>query len=342
MVFLTRITRRAHGAHYFWNCSVGILETENLQFPYHIFHPKNLQSLARRASDVCRWSAYQCAPTFRHSGETTDQFTYLTLACQRDLAMTRISLATMCRWAKQLPKLTIAYDGSLSRNQLECEFSEWRGPIEFWSREMTEDKMRTLRVPYLADFCRNHIFGFKFAACMLASYNKRVVYSDADVLWFGDCADLMAKYRSGSLHGSFDIGKSLDSDVLQMMDSTTANLVSQAPWVCAGFVVYNKPLIRHSLITEVVGNINRQKQIGRFAEQTLVAALVRAEGGMIASENVRMVEPNSACLFQNPRDSANFAKHYPDTERPQFWIDSWKAAFPRRPHKSAYNKVPIG
>lgn len=292
-------------------------------FPWHIFHPKNPASVARRYADVSRYLAHRRPPKLSSTaGSKASDFAYLTLTCSRDLLMTRVSLSSLCRRTKTLPKLIIAFDDSLTESGLRSYFSDWPGELSFYSRSETANQMHQRNLPCLAKFCGLHIFGFKLAACFRSALEARTLYADADVLWFGDSCQLMSEHRDSPILGSSDIGKAIDDSVIDTFDEKTKTLVSLQPRVCAGFAIHNESLIDHPLVEATVEQIIKMKNIGRLAEQTLIAALARTEGGVLPADHVQMIRPNSAGLWRARFHSVKFARHYPYRERPQFWIDA--------------------
>jgi hypothetical protein len=252
---------------------------------------------------------------------TTDEFQYLTLTCHRDLLMTRVSLASLARKATRLPKLIIAHDESLTTDEARSYFSDWPEEVDFYSRLATEHHFEEIGEPHIAEFCRRHIFGFKLAACLLASENGRVLYSDADVLWFGDCFELMTCRNSMPLYGSSDLGFSFDQQLVGRLPAPLQESIYESPGVCAGFAIYNSKIIQQPLLHVLTRAILDEQLIGRFAEQTIVAALVCLIGEKLPGDFVRMLPTDFAKLRSSHQNTVAFACHYPDSLRPQFWID---------------------
>jgi hypothetical protein len=296
---------------------------EKHRFPWHIFHPKNLQSPARRLADVCRYWALKSPCVLTSTGkEQTKEFCILLLVCARDIAMARISLKSMLTHCSRIPKLIVAHDQSLTSQEAVAFFADWSGDIEFFSQSETAEILEKCGETALATFCRRHIFGYKLAACVRSSINHRTLYSDADVLWFGDCNALMAKYSHACVLGSADLGPAVDDAVVKMFDPAISQLVLQQPRVCAGFAIYNVSMLQNSMIKEITGKIVLESEIGRLAEQTVVGALARTEGGVISLDDVQMIAPNHARFVDSFRGLPRFARHYPDIVRTQFWLDA--------------------
>ena len=295
------------------------------RFPWHIFHPRNLQSPARRFADISRFHAFRKPPVLPATSAPEAEFFYLSLVCQRDLLLTRLNLASLLRHTATLPKLILAHDESLTQNEVKTEFADWPAEIICYSRDDCSQHMAQENRHEMAEFCNRHIFGYKLAACLRASQYGRVLYSDADVLWLGDCNELMSEHQQVPILGSHDIGIAIDDNVVEMLPEVAAKLVQEKPRVCAGFAIYNQPLLSHPLVADTVQQIIANAEIGRLAEQTLVGALARTEGGIIPAEHVQMIQPNTAKLRLAYSQRPAFARHYPYNVRPQFWID-WKLA----------------
>lgn len=288
----------------------------NERFPWHIFHPHNWCRL-RAFSDLSHYLAKRFPPQLNHSRDAEPTWRYVTMTCQDDLLMTKVSLRSLAKHAAKLPYLIVAFDESLSLSVAKDAFSDWSGPIEFWSRKDVEGHYRS-ESPGIASFCREHIFGFKLAACCRASENSRVIYCDADVLWFRDFAKLMSEYKSHEIHVSTDPYCSLDERVFNVLPQLTVDQISVPPSYCAGFMIWNTHRVLVDRIEHLLNSFTRVHTASRFTEQTIVAALGAEFGTRIDLADVEMIEPGSVSLF--PRSSP-IARHYPTKFRPQFWLD---------------------
>lgn len=246
---------------------------------------------------------------------------YLTLACRRDLVMLRASLSSLLQHLRNLPVLILAFDESLSREDLETHFSDWPGEIQFWSREETTKFHAERGEISIAEFCRRDIFGFKFAACARAAETSRTLYADSDVLWFQDSNSLMASCNEQPVYGSTDLGTSVDEPTVEMLSEETKALVLQFPRVCAGFAIYNRPIEPGEELRRVLSRILSTDRIGRLTEQTFIGVMVRSFGALISDDFVPMVRPITARFKQDHIGERTFACHYPGELKTQLWID---------------------
>lgn len=248
------------------------------------------------------------------------------LICRRDLTMARASLVSLLQHASFLPELRLAIDESLTDDCVNEEFADWPGRLICYTRRETEAFHKAMGRDHLAEFCRRDIFGYKMAACLRSAADHHTLYSDADVLWFGDCNVLMRGISEYPICGTADLGESVDSRVVSLMAASDQKLVLQTPRICAGMAVYQSGFELHEETQSVMRRFLADPEIGRLAEQTLINLEVRRHGHMIPSEKIRMVHPTSLVARTTASRDQTLACHYPGKLKQQFWIDTLRTA----------------
>lgn len=302
----------------------------DVKFPRHILNPRNSQSLAVRVAHLSRYLAFKRPPGFPKScGVQSGTLTYLTLTCANDLLMTRVSLSSLLRHASEVPRLIVAYDESLTHESIQEAFSDWPGNIETYSRQDTFAFFSDAGKQSLAEFSDSHIFGYKFAACVRAATNGRLVYADGDILWFGDVVELSSRYRELPIYPSSDRWNSIDPRVKGFLPPEIWGQISTIPSTCAGFMIWNNAAAVLDSVQEPLSSFLQTHCPERFTEQTFVGVAAVLCGANIPLADVDMICPGTATLG-NRGGEPPFAGHYPTVNRPQFWIDRFHVSHRRK------------
>ena len=296
-----------------------------MRFPFHIFNPRNGQKPIIRYAHLCRFLAENRTDRdfrklFNRVESDAADFFLLMLICKRDLKMARLSLESMAQNASVVPQLILAHDESLSSAEVTTAFQDWPGKIHIWDRESVIRYHNTSNADgkSIAVFCDRHIFGFKLAACLRASALGRTLYSDADVLWFGDIADIVCRYHQFPIYGSHELSnQNCDPVTLDLLGHDLRKKLDEKGRCCAGFVIYNKDFSNHYLLNFLVREISTFKDIHRMAEQTIINSLVVESGDCISKSDIVMQFLSNGCW----NEKARIAIHYPGKCKYKFWID---------------------
>lgn len=115
-----------------------------------------------------------------------EQYTYVTISKKNGLDMVAASLFSLYRNSSVVPsRVVIVSDGSwepeygvryFERRGLSVECLTWQHCAEFY---------RPI-IPELTVWAEKHIWGKKMASILYLSETDRVLFSDPDVLWYGD------------------------------------------------------------------------------------------------------------------------------------------------------------
>jgi hypothetical protein len=240
---------------------------------------------------------------------------------KKDLAMSAISLKSFNKKGNTAPKLIVGCDDSLT---VECAlnfYHSWPGGVEAYSISDVAQWHRQKGDELMARFCEAHVFGFKHCLCLMALEMDKnpVLYSDSDVLWFRDPAQLVAKYSSRSLFGSVDCGLSYNHSLLVNFPEFKS-LLADRFGINAGFAVFNARPKYGPQEIKFIDRVLVEKPVHIFSEQTLFAILVKKHGAVIDEEDVVISEAKS--LFPSWISKNWYARHYVSSAREQIWSDA--------------------
>lgn len=295
-----------------------------MRFPHNIFNPFNNADLRWRGSML-----FQYLLSFGKTPQLTPKpaadFNYLTLMCRADLVMTRLSLVSLAKNSSALPRLVIAHDESLSREEVRKALAFWPAPFDCFSREAVASYWDTSGRVMLAKFCSGHIFGYKLAACLRLAQSGRVLYADSDVLWFRDAVMLMKECYSLPLYATTDLGHSYNHRILKTLSENLESLLQSPPYLNAGVAVYNRDLLELNQYDEYIREALSEDPVHRFSEQGLVAALAKQIGGVIPNDVICMAENDRNSILASFNGEPWCARHYVSMPhvRQQFWIDAF-------------------
>jgi hypothetical protein len=296
-----------------------------VRFPLYIFNPRNSASLRLRYSSFCHYRlSRRRIPGLAPRPEA--DFAYLTLTCRQDILMTQLSLKSLWRTAHRLPSLAVAHDETLAGAEVLQSLSFWPGPVGCIDRAGTAAFHERNGAPFLAEFCRRHVFGFKLAACLRLAAEHRVFYADSDVLWLHDIGALMSRCGQKPLYAAVDCGPSYDFELAGRLGEARRNRLLTPPHINAGVALFNRALPELNTYDADLASLLANGPISQFSEQTLVALLVQDIGGTFGEEDVRVTEDRLTAPSPSFRHHPWIARHYISPVRAQYWIDAMAAA----------------
>lgn len=239
--------------------------------------------------------------------------------------MTKTSLYSLLRSSSALPKLVVACDESLAEDELKDTLNFWPGDMECLHREGVANYWHNRGNDGIAIFCRRHIFGYKLAACLMMAVKGRVLYVDADVLWFRDPTSFMDMYKRLPLYGTTDIYPSYNDNTLGFLPDALSACLMKPPFVNAGLAIYNREIHEISRFVRYLDAVLLESPVHRFSEQGLVAALVKQSGEVIPNEIICMDHNENSVFLPSFRSKQWFARHYISRSdlRAQFWVDAF-------------------
>lgn len=235
--------------------------------------------------------------------------------------MSGISLKSCNKHGTTAPKLIVGCDDSVSVQMASAFYRSWPGGVDAFAISDVAQWHRQRGDEIMARFCKAHVFGFKHCLCLMALEMNRqpVLYSDSDVLWFRDPAQLFAKYSSLSVFGSVDCGLSYNHSLLADFPEFKA-LLADGWGINAGFAIFNDRPSYGSKENFFIERVLEEKPVHFFSEQTLFAILVKKYGGVIAKDDVVISESRS--LFPSWISKKWYARHYVSSVREQIWSDA--------------------
>ncbi len=291
------------------------------RFPFWTLNPKNSAKLDFRWSKMAEFILNRAEkPKFKRR-RFNKSFSLSILVRKKDLAMSAISLKSFNKKGNTAPKLIVGCDDSLT---VECAlnfYHSWPGGVEAYSISDVAQWHRQKGDEIMARFCEAHVFGFKHCLCLMALEINRqpVLYSDSDVLWFRDPAQLVAKYSYQSVFGSIDCGLSYNHFLLANFPEYKA-LLADGCGINAGFAIFNDCPNYGPQEVSFIQRVLEQKPAHFFSEQTLLAILTKKQGGVIAEDDVVISESRS--FFPSWISKKWYARHYVSSVREQIWSDA--------------------
>lgn len=278
-------------------------------------------SLSFRSGALYR-NFFQCIPLLptRKFSDENSAFRYLTLVGREQLAMLRASLWSLQEVSHQLPPLTIACDTSLDCLTLSRAMKWWPGPIQIWTAEDLSHFSDECLPGQIAYFCKNHLFGLKFAAVIRAGMTGCTIYADTDVLWFRSPELLLPRSRLGcaaSLQLQCDRQMCYDPRLVELWPT-----LEQQPYCCAGVIVLRGDLrdlyseIETERLIEIFGSPNY------FTEQSIFAVMQKKIGmGCLDAEAAYLSWNDQFKLGPTFFNQSWILRHYVGPVRHIFWRD---------------------
>jgi hypothetical protein len=290
-------------------------------FPWWTFNPQNSASLAIRWSTIAKYILNRDGFLRFEHRPLDGRFSFATIVRKEDLKMSGISLKSCNKHGTTAPKLIVGCDDSVSVQTASAFYRSWPGGVDAFAISDVAQWHRHKGDEIMARFCEAHVFGFKHCLCLMALEMNRqpVLYSDSDVLWFRDPAQLVAKYCSQSVFGSIDCGLSYNHSLLADFPEYKA-LLADGCGINAGFAIFNDCPKYGPQEVSFIQRVLEQKPAHFFSEQTLLAILTKKQGGVIAEDDVVISESRS--LFPSWISKKWYARHYVSSVREQIWSDA--------------------
>ncbi|MBD2201186.1 hypothetical protein H6G33_01035 [Calothrix sp. FACHB-1219] len=249
------------------------------------------------------------------------ELTLLTMCGKKHIGFLQQSLLSLYNSWSVLPKLQVVSDGSLNLSELEIAFAWWPAQKSFSLWEASVSFHENQGYPKLAEFaCKSNV-GKKLAAILDFGQKTRILWCDADVLWFTEPLDILIPIQS---HQELPLLK-LSEDFHPSYD---ANLLS-----CGLEHLYNKPFINTGLVFingNILNAVNLEnlfnlssKQSNHFTEQTILAeAAYQLKASLWTREEIACFLEDSISFVPNYHGKQWLARHYISPVRHLFYRDA--------------------
>jgi hypothetical protein len=290
-----------------------------LRFPFGALNFLSGLSLSQRRLMLARFYAVRKSSKVRLQSGSAN-FKLLMLISKRDLLAAQVSLASIKKYAQEMPKLVIACDSSLSAKEAAQALTVTPDDVRFLTAEEVANFFEKTNRKNLAWLCRSHVFGYKLAACIMQSLDSRVLYADTDILWHADPALLMDKCGAEfPLFACIDYQPSYDLDLIGLLKEPFHKTLDTDPYINAGLAVFNSPLADNEFLSQVLSSIPQHFKMGHFTEQTILALMAKEFGKIISGNDVAVVQADK---FNGATPRANFASHFVTPVREYFWHEA--------------------
>lgn len=195
-------------------------------------------------------------------------YTYITICRQNDFDMVYASLYSLYRNATTVPnEVIVVSDGSWDPEVGVAYFEKKGFDINAISWKECANYYRVL-CPKLKEWAENQIWGKKMAAILYLSENRKVLFSDPDILWYGTPLSFK-DLENLSYKVSVDNATSYDQSCIKTLN---LNVLNQRTPINCGAVYFYGGL--KNLNDEALACIEYEAEnYGPFAEQTVFAAL---------------------------------------------------------------------
>jgi hypothetical protein len=227
--------------------------------------------------------------------------------------MTVQMLFSFCRaWGKMPQRLIIVSDGTRSDDQIQKDFSFWKGDLILAGWESCVSSYQG-DLNAMTKFAEQSVFGRKMAAMLHYAKEGPILFCDSDVLWFSPLKCMPD--RSGTMiKVCQDIERSYNRDLISEMG--WQHLDTRPP-MNVGVVYLNGDLVREF---PVMNEAIRRLQIPYlFPEQTILTAVCKEKDVWPMSEIHIDLDDVGQWFTENPKWAA---RHYVSIAKFKYWRDA--------------------
>jgi hypothetical protein len=244
---------------------------------------------------------------------------YLTIAGRTHWLMLRESMFSLYRSWKKLPTITVVSDESWSAPDFYPVFSWWPGKINVLSREQIVAQADAAGERELARYAEASAYGLKLASIVLLARREPVLFVDADILWFGDPADLL-----GPSDGWDKARGVSESNCYQHrgMALRFCPQVLEPPFVNGGILALRGEFLPAEILRAMVHEALADPRDGAF-EQTIIASAVHMGAGLLPGK-INLVAFDDIDRLCHRNMKGYYSRHYVNWMRHLFYRDALK------------------
>lgn len=242
----------------------------------------------------------------------------LMMTGKHHLPMLRFSVYAIAKNWKELPKLTVINDGTVSADKIRSALSFWKGNLQIchWSANANYHKQKGRQA--LAGYASIHPFGKKMAAILHYAEFSPTLWVDSDILFFKDPAAYLPPVKTDFIcGGTEDWLRAYDDDVLKLLPPNDLHIL---PGINAGMLfVYGKDIYEKFEIETLLNQINPNYSF--FTEQTIFAYIASTSLGILwDAATVKNTQDDNQEIRVIPPTHL-MARHYTSIMRQLFWRD---------------------
>jgi hypothetical protein len=299
-------------------------------FPIPAFNPFHGGRMAWRLGLLAEYILSLCPPPRIKPRPRLDDLRYVTMAGRAHLLHLRESLISLHRSWQNLPDLVVVSDGSWGREEFLKTFRFWPGPITLMMPQEVSSALAASGDQALAELALRHPYGLKLAAIVLLARTRRMLFIDADVLWFSDPSEMLTRYQARDTPAvTVESNRSFNTQLALAFCPAAL----ESPYVNSGGVLLEGELCDKGLLDSMIAFILNKRDYA-FIDQTVAAVAVRLNGTVFPKQFC-LVEFDDAFAVshQRPWKDGYHSRHYVTFMRHQFYRDAlqlrWQAFFQR-------------
>jgi hypothetical protein len=274
-------------------------------------------SLAYRASVPYRL-ILESWPPRRLAAKPPLPITYLTFTGYAHLGMLRESVVSLGTW-KELPKLRVVGDGSVSPARLRRTLAFWPSAPEILDWQELVEPVRARGYETVVRFAEREPMARKLLGIIVSALEGPTLYADTDVLWFRIPAELSRRASSAAprLAMSADYRMSYDA---RLVPAALPHLAGE-PYRCAGILLAQGDFLAACKLRELLEFAARQG-VARTEQTLLAEANYQLGGDILPAGEFALHEDDRFSLAPSFDDGAPAARHYVGGVRHLFWRDA--------------------
>lgn len=249
-------------------------------------------------------------------------YAYVTICRQSDFDMVKASLFTLYKNATVVPnKVIIVSDGTWNvEDGIKC-FSKLKVNVECIMWTICADFYKQT-CPSLSVWASKHIWGKKMAAILYLSEKQAILFSDPDILWYGDPISSQ-EVNTLKFKVSVDNCHSYDQDCIKTLDLGELN--EREPINCGAVYMHGGlPLLDRKCI-ECIDY--EAEHCGNFAEQTVFGVMDLVYNSRWKMEQISSRVDDVIAPFLSKNDRGTIARHYLWRLKWIYWKEVFKMYF---------------
>lgn len=255
-----------------------------------------------------------------YAGKPVKDFSLLYICNEASFSMVKASLFSFLKHSDVLPaKVVIVSDGTWKADTGKKYFSSFKVPFEFDNWEACAIFYKNKGQEKLYTWAAKQIWGKKMAAILKYAESSLVLFSDPDILWYGNPIGEQDFKKTSLLKLSLDNSHNYDTDLIAKMN---ADYLYKQPPINCGVVLVKGDMF--ALSKNMIPAIEHESEKpGKFSEQTVFAMMANEFGetwpDTVVTANIKdILSP----LFTKSKYPASLiARHYVWRLKWLYWRD---------------------
>ena len=243
----------------------------------------------------------------------------LMMTGKNHIDLLKISVLSIARNWRKLPKLTIVSDGSLSLQQIQKAMSFWKGELQLqnWTDSVAYHKARNRTS--IAAYASANPFGKKMAVILHHAELYPITWIDSDILFFKDLSPFIPEYKNKiQCGGSEDSAAAYHHELVNKLNTSIDRLgkFNAGLLYVSGENIYEKYKLEQ-LLSEIHPHYNF------LTEQTIFAHIASESRGIIWKENIIRNFTSDNQDLKPTKIEHSVGRHYPSNVRHLIWRDAF-------------------